>query len=186
MAVIDIVEWPAKVLETKSQKVENFDDELKTFVQNMHDTMDNAGGIGLAANQVGELRRVIVILIPWTDPPEGEKPFEEKKDWHDKRFTFINPVITRKQGKTKYMEGCLSFPEMFDFVNRAEEITVKYNDEQGDEFEFTCDGLMSICLQHEIDHIDGIVFINRMSRLKSGRIRKQMLMRAQARKIDTQ
>ena len=84
------------------------------------------------------------------------------------------------------MEGCLSFPEMFDFVNRAEEITVKYNDEQGDEFEFTCDGLMSICLQHEIDHIDGIVFINRMSRLKSGRIRKQMLMRAQARKIDTQ
>jgi peptide deformylase len=186
MAVIDVVEWPAKVLETRAKEVENFDADLKSFVKDMHETMDHAGGIGLAANQVGDLRRVIAILIPWADPEEGEEPFEAKKEWHDKRFTFINPVITAKNGKTKYMEGCLSFPEMFDFVNRAEEITVKYFDENGKEQELTCDGLMSICLQHEIDHIDGIVFINRMSRLKSGRIKKQMMIRAQARSIESE
>lgn len=184
MAVLDIVEWPAKVLETKAKDVEKFDADLKSFVQDMHDTMDKAGGIGLAANQVGDLRRVIVIQIPWAEPEEGEEAYEEKKNWHDKRFTFINPVITKKNGKTKYMEGCLSFPEMFDFVNRSAEITVEYKDENGKDQKLEADGLMSICLQHEIDHIDGIVFISRMSRLKSGKIKKQMLARAQTRKIN--
>ena len=116
MAVLEVVEWPAKVLETKSKEIEKFDADLKKFVKDMHETMDAAGGIGLAANQVGEEKRVIAILIPWAEPEDGEEAFEPKKDWHDKRFTFINPVITKKNGKTKYMEGCLSFPEQFDFV----------------------------------------------------------------------
>ena len=183
MAVLEIVEWPAKVLETKAKDVEQFDAKLKGFVADMHDTMDASGGIGLAANQVGELQRVITMLIPWVEPEEGETPFEPKKSWHDKRFTFINPVIKSQKGKTKYMEGCLSFPEQFDFVNRAAEVTIEYLDENGKQQTLEADGLLSICIQHEIDHIDGIVFISRMSRLKSGKIRKQMMMRAQARSM---
>lgn len=184
MSILDIVEWPAKVLETKSDTVEVFDNKLEQFISDMHDTMDNAGGIGLAANQVGQTKRVIVILIPWNEPGEDEVPFETKKNWHDKRFTFVNPVITKKSGRTKYLEGCLSFPEQYDFVNRAAEITVEYQDGTGEKHSLEADGLLSICLQHEIDHIDGIVFISRMSRLKSGKIKKQMYLRSQTRHID--
>lgn len=182
MAILDVVEWPAKVLETKAEPVTKFDEELKTFVANMKETMISANGIGLAANQVGDLRRVIVIQIPYVAPEEGENA-EEKRPWHDQEFVLINPEIVAKKGKIKYMEGCLSFPEMFDFVDRAAELTLKYFDENGNEKMVEADGLFSVCIQHEIDHIDGIVFIKRMSRLKSGRIKKKMMERASARAI---
>lgn len=176
MSLLKVVEWPAKVLETKSSDVTEFDDNLRTFVADMHETMDHSKGIGLAANQVNSLQRVLTMHIPWHDADEeeaGSAP-EEKKWWHDKRFTFINPVITKKSGKMKYMEGCLSFPEIYDYVDRAANITVRAKDEHGKEFEVEADGLFSVCLQHEIDHIDGIVFINRMSRLKNKMIRQKL------------
>jgi len=164
-----------KVLETRASEVTEFDEKLRTFVRDMHETMDDSNGIGLAANQVNSLQRVIAIRIPWQerDQEEGE-PSEDKKWWHDKRFTFINPVITKKSGKIKYMEGCLSFPEIFDYVDRAALVTVEAFDEHGKKFEIEADGLMAVCLQHEIDHIDGIVFINRMSRLKAQMIRRKI------------
>lgn len=174
MSLLKVVEWPAKVLETKSSDVTVFDDKLRTFVADMHETMDHSKGIGLAANQVNSLQRVLTMMIPWHDADEDESGREEKKWWHDKRFTFINPVITKKSGKMKYMEGCLSFPEIYDYVDRAANITVKAVDEHGKEFEVDADGLFSVCLQHEIDHIDGIVFINRMSRLKNKVIRQKL------------
>lgn len=179
VTVLNVVEWPAKVLETKAEDVKEFDDELRKFVEDMHETMRSAHGIGLAANQVGDLRRVITIEIPHSDNryEDEEEEETEKQWWHNKKFTFINPVITKKQGKISAQEGCLSFPEIFDFVDRAAEVWVEAYDENGEKFDVHATGLFSICLQHEIDHIDGIVFINRMSRLKSMRIRKKIMRR---------
>lgn len=186
MTVLDVVVWPAKVLETKASDVTVFDEDLKTFVQNMHETMQSANGIGLAANQVGDLRRVITIEIPFGgNKYEDEVEDETKEWWHDKKFTFINPVIVKKAGKIKYQEGCLSFPEIYDFVDRAAEVWVKAKDENGKEFEVHATGLLAVCLQHEIDHIDGIVFINRMSRLKSNMIRKKIARRGQIETTET-
>lgn len=173
MARLEVVEWPAKVLETPAETVTKFDESFRLFVEDMHETMKASGGIGLAANQVGDLRRVLTIQIPFVASEDEEA--EERKWWHDKKFTFVNPVIFKKEGLIKWQEGCLSFPEMYDFVDRAAEIWVKAQDENGKEFEVHADELFSVCLQHEIDHIDGIVFFKRMSRLKAERIRSKML-----------
>lgn len=173
MARLEVVEWPAKVLETPAETVTKFDESFRLFVEDMHETMKASGGIGLAANQVGDLRRVLTIQIPFVASEDADA--EERKWWHDKKFTFVNPVIVKKEGIIKWQEGCLSFPEMYDFVDRAAEVWVKAQDENGKEFEVHADELFSVCLQHEIDHIDGIVFFKRMSRLKAERIRSKML-----------
>jgi peptide deformylase len=174
VTILKVVEWPAKVLSTPAAPVEKFDAELAKFVRNMHETMSHAKGIGLAANQVGDLRRVLVINIPWhDDDAEGEAP-EIKEWWHDKSFTIINPKITKIQNKTRYMEGCLSFPEMYDYVQRSSEVWLDFQDETGKKHSIHATGLLAICLQHEIDHLDGIVFIDRMSRLKANSIKKKM------------
>lgn len=173
MSVLDIVIWPAKVLETRASEVTKFDADFKKFVADMHETMQASGGIGLAANQVGDLRRVITMEIPWADNKYAEQ--EEKQEWwHNKKFTFVNPVITKKAGKFKYQEGCLSFPEIYEFVDRAAEVWVTAKDENGKEFEVHATGLFAVCMQHEIDHIDGVVFIERMSRLKANMVRKKV------------
>lgn len=184
MSVLDIVVWPAKVLETRAQEVAKFDAGLKAFVADMHETMAASGGIGLAANQVGDLRRVITMQIPFGDNQYEDQ--EEKREWwHDKKFTFINPVITKKAGKFKYQEGCLSFPDIYEFVERAAEVWVKACDENGKEFEVHATGLFAVCIQHEIDHIDGIVFIDRMSRLKANMVRKKIQRRGSLEAVET-
>lgn len=173
MTVLKIVTWPATVLETRSVEVTTFGESLRQFVADMQETMADEGGIGLAANQVGNLRRVVVIRIPWDNSRYSEQE-EKQEPWHNKAFTFINPVIKQKSGKCKWQEGCLSFPGIFEYVDRAAEVTVSAKDEFGKVFELSAGGLMAICLQHEIDHIDGIVFINRMTRLKSSLVRKKL------------
>lgn len=177
MSVLEVVEWPAKILETKSEEVRDFGPDLQSFVKDMNETMDHAGGIGLAANQVNVAKRIIVIHITYTAPKPGEEDPEPREPWHDKRYVFINPKIVKKAGKIRWQEGCLSFPEIFDFVDRAEEVWVEAQDEHGKPFQLHANGLMAVCLQHEIDHIDGIVFINRMSRLKSSMIRQKIARR---------
>lgn len=174
MTVRDIIEWPAPVLSQKSEEVTDFGSEIKTLVADMHETMAHAGGIGLAANQVNVAKRVLVITIPYKKSKYAEDEEETEQPWHNKAWTFINPKIIKLAGKTRYQEGCLSFPEIYDFVDRAEEIWIEAFDENGKKFEFHAHGLMAICLQHEIDHIDGIVFINRMSRLKRSLISQKM------------
>ena len=176
MSILDVVEWPAEVLETRAKEVETFDAKFQEFVKNMHETMDHASGIGLAANQVGSLDRVMVIYIPHVQSRYEEEQ-EEKRPWHDVRYTFVNPVITKRSGRMKGQEGCLSFPEVFDFVERDSEITVEALNEKGEKFTVEADGLFSVCIQHEIDHLDGVVFFERMSRLKQRNIKKKMLKR---------
>ena len=178
MAKLKIVEWPATVLETKAQPVTEFDDELVKFVGDLHETMTQAKGIGLAANQVDVLKRVIAIHIPFVDEVivEGHQKVEqnEKKWWHDQSFTLINPEIKHKEGGTTYQEGCLSFPEIYEHIRRSEKVVVRAQDVQGKHFEVEADGLFAICLQHEIDHIDGVVFLNRMSLLKRNMAKRQI------------
>lgn len=171
MSVLKVVEWPAKVLETRAEEVTVFDSEFRKFVQDMFLSMEEHEGIGLAANQVGVLKRVFVIEIPFVGPDADSN---EPQWWHNKRFTFVNPVITKKSGKFKYREGCLSFPEIYDYVERPSHVTVTAQDENGVEFTVEASGLFAICIQHELDHLDGIVFINRMSRLKVAAIRKEL------------
>ena len=107
--MLEIVKWPAKVLETRAETVEVFDDEFRTFVENMKKTMEANKGIGLAANQVGVLKRVFIVQIPFHENDQGGEEAEVKRDWHNKTFVFVNPEIVAKSGKVKSMEGCLSF-----------------------------------------------------------------------------
>jgi len=177
MTVMKVVEWPAKVLETKSVDVTEFNDELRQYVRDMNETMDEANGIGLASNQVGVAKRVIVIHIPHQESRYKDQEEEKLEPWHNKRWVFINPVITKKAGIIRWQEGCLSFPEIYEFVDRAAEVWVTAKDENGQEFEVHANGLFAVCIQHEIDHIDGIVFINRMGKLKSSIVRKKIAKR---------
>lgn len=173
MSLLEVLTWPHPILDTKSEEVTTFDEKLRQFVADMHETMHKTKGIGLAANQVGVLQRVLTIHIPFTKSDEESQT--EKKWWHDKSFTFINPVIVKASSqKISYMEGCLSFPDVYDYVGRSATVEVKACDEFGKEFSVEADGLFAICLQHEIDHIDGIVFFKRMSRLKANLIQKKM------------
>lgn len=175
MSILPIITWPSKVLESKAAEVVVFDKALQDLARNMHSTMDLEGGIGLAANQVNVLQRVLTIFIPHNKEKYGDDE-NDVSWWHNKRFTLVNPVITKKKGgAVRSVEGCLSFPEIFDFVERAADVEVRAQDEFGKELTFEADGLFSICLQHEIDHLDGIVFTDRMSRLKANSIRKKMM-----------
>jgi peptide deformylase len=172
MSVLSVLQWPNPLLETKAQEVKEFDDSLREFVASLYDTMHFHRGIGLAANQVGILKRVFVIEIPHDrcDDHDCDGPLW----WHNKKFTFINPIIQKKQGKTKEMEGCLSFPDIYEWVDRSDVVTVKAFDEFGKEFQVDATGLFSVCIQHELDHLDGLVFINRMSRLKASLVKKKI------------
>jgi len=178
---LDIVKWPATVLATKAKPVQDVSDEIKSLVTNMHETMKSSGGIGLAANQVGVLSRIIVIKIPFDskEPSSADTSpdaiVETEQWWHNKSFTLINPqIVTHSSTKVKSYEGCLSFPDIYEYIPRFEKVTVKYLDENADTQEVEADGLFSICLQHEIDHLDGITFIKRMSRLKSSLVKKKL------------
>ena len=180
MAVMEVIHWPAQVLETPAQVVEDFNEDLKMLACDMHETMDAAGGIGLAANQVNVLKQIIVIHIPWQEPTRARKPWhkqslERKQPWHDQRYTLVNPEIVEFQGEIQALEGCLSFPGNMDYVGRYREVTVSYQDVEGHRHSITCDGLMSVCLQHEIDHIRGVVFLERMDERMAEKIRQKML-----------
>ena len=159
MAKLDILHFPDKRLRSKAREISNIDDKLRSFIDDMFETMYEAPGIGLAATQVNYHHRVMVIDVS-----------EEK----DQPLCFINPVITHKEGVELMQEGCLSVPGFYEDVERAEAITVKALDKQGEPFELTTDGLLAVCIQHEIDHLDGKLFVDYLSPLKRNRIRKKL------------
>ncbi|OUR83496.1 peptide deformylase [Cycloclasticus sp. 46_120_T64] len=159
MAKLDILHFPDKRLRTKAREINNIDDKLRSFIDDMFETMYEAPGIGLAATQVNFHHRVMVIDVS-----------EEK----DQPLCFINPVITHKEGVELMQEGCLSVPGFYEDVERAEAISVKALDKQGEPFELTTDGLLAVCIQHEIDHLDGKLFVDYLSPLKRNRIRKKL------------
>lgn len=164
MAILPIKIAPDPVLKAKAQLVAEVNDEVRQLLDDMLDTMYNAHGIGLAANQVGVLKRVIVVDVEHNNDHEPGKPIK-----------LVNPEIIKVSDELfTYQEGCLSFPQQYADVDRPKVITVRYLDENGKQQELEADGLLATCIQHEIDHIDGINFVDHISRLKREMIIKKL------------
>lgn len=159
MSTLNILHFPDPKLRQKATPVAEVDDSIRTLVDDMLETMYAAPGIGLAAVQVEVLKRVIVIDIS-----------EDK----DRPQCFINPEIIDSSGDEKMEEGCLSVPGIYEPVARAKEITVHYLDRDGKTQELTVEGLLSVCIQHEMDHLEGKLFVDYLSEMKRNRIRKKM------------
>lgn len=159
MALLSILKYPDDRLHTVAKPVAQIDDRIRTLVQDMAETMYEARGIGLAATQVNVHERVVVIDLS-----------EERNNL----LVLINPTITHKEGETTYEEGCLSVPGIYDTVSRAERITVEALNEQGEAFTLETDGLLAICIQHELDHLLGKVFVEYLSTLKQNRIKTKL------------
>lgn len=165
---LTLVKYPNKILETKADEVTEFGTELKKLCDDMHAFLETNGGIGLAANQVGISKQVLVIHIPYS----ADKYAIEKERYHDRKFTIINPKIVSKKGRTTAREGCLSFPGLYDWVPRGKEVIIEGKDIEGRWMRLGGYGLLAICLQHEIDHLNGKVFIDRMSAPKRAKYKK--------------
>ena len=153
MAVLEILKYPHLLLKKRSIEVDGIDDGVKKLIQDMTETMYRANGIGLAACQVGILRRVIVVDVSPLDPQHG-------------LFVLINPEIISEEGEIEYEEGCLSVPDCLEKVRRREKVRVRGISPDGKEIEVAGEGILAFALQHEIDHINGIVILDRISRLK--------------------
>ena len=160
MALLDILVYPDPRLRRKALPVEFVDNEIRQLIHDMAETMYQAPGIGLAAPQVNVSKRVVVI---------------DHSEERNELLVFINPVIHSRRGETETEEGCLSVPGIVEPVKRAEEITLTALDSEGRKGEITASGILAVCLQHELDHLDGKVFVDYLSRLKRERIRKQLL-----------
>jgi peptide deformylase len=159
MAIRTILHYPDPRLRQAAQPVTSVDDEIRQLIDDMAETMYAAPGIGLAAVQVNVAQRVVVI-----DLSETRNALQ----------VFINPEIIERDGKQVFEEGCLSVPGIYDEVERAQHIRGRALDRAGHPFEFEAVGLLATCIQHEIDHLDGVVFVDYLSRLKQTRIRKKI------------
>ena len=159
MTVLNVLHYPDERLRTIAKPVPAVTPEIKQLVKDMLETMYDENGIGLAATQVNVHLRVVVIDLS-----------EERND----PLVFINPEIIAHDGETSYEEGCLSVPQNYASVSRAENVTIKAQDIEGNWFELKADGLLAICLQHELDHLIGKLFIDYLSPLKRERIRKKL------------
>lgn len=159
MPILNVLCFPDPRLRLKAAAVIEVNDEIRTLVDDMFETMYGAPGIGLAAVQVNILKRVIVIDIS-----------EDKSEPQ----CFINPEIVESHGSEKMEEGCLSVPGIYEPVTRAESVNVRYLDRDGNNAEMDADGLLGVCIQHEIDHLDGKLFVDYLSEMKRNRIRKKM------------
>lgn len=166
MAILDILSYPDPRLHTVAKPVKEFDAALRRLIDDMAETMYDAPGIGLAATQVNHHIQLLIIDISETK---------------DQLQVFINPKITSKDGVQEYEEGCLSVPGIYDSVTRAEKVTVEALDKDGKPFMLEAHGLLSVCIQHEIDHLLGKVFVEYLSPLKRNRIKNKMLKQKRAR-----
>ncbi|QIG80584.1 peptide deformylase [Stakelama tenebrarum] len=167
MAILPIVEVPDPRLKTVSTPVEGVDDEVRKLIEDMFDTMYDAPGIGLAAIQVGVPKRIVVMDLQEEEDEDG-KPIREPR-------VFINPeILDPAEDMSLYTEGCLSVPEQFAEVERPARCRVKWLDENGAEHDEVFEGLLATCIQHEMDHLEGIVFIDHLSRLKRQMILKKL------------
>jgi len=167
MALLPIIEVPDPRLKQISTPVEAVTDETRALIADMFETMYAAPGIGLAAVQVGVPQRVLVIDLQEPVPSGAEGPEEGGGEPVRDPRVFINPqIITHSDNEVPYTEGCLSVPDQYAEVDRPETIRARWLDEQGVQHEEEITGLLAVCLQHEMDHLEGILFIDRLSRLK--------------------
>ena len=155
MALLNILEYPDPRLKKVASRVTAFTPEIERLVADMAETMYAAPGVGLAATQVDVHKRIIVIDI---------------SDTKDQLRVFVNPDLVAADGEAECEEGCLSVPGYYDKVVRAATVTVRAQDARGETFEIAADGLLAVCIQHEMDHLDGKVFVERLSPLKRARL----------------
>ncbi len=160
MTILDILHYPDKRLRTVAKPVAKVDDRIKKLVTDMFETMYEAPGIGLAATQVNVHKQVIVIDV------SADK---------DQPLCLINPEILSEEGVEKSDEGCLSVPEVYEAVERAEKVTIKAMNENGEEYTLQADELLAVCIQHEMDHLKGKLFVDYLSPLKRQRVKKRLL-----------
>jgi peptide deformylase len=160
---LTIVEYPDKRLRQKSSDVKVFDKKLHELLDAMYPIMMNTNGIGLAAIQVAKPIRALILNIPDED---GEQPKENLLE-------IINPVITQQDGETVYQEGCLSVPKFYEDIKRFETISINYQDRDGNTKTLEADGLLAIAIQHEIDHLEGVLFIDKLSYARRKKFEKE-------------
>ena len=163
MALLKILHYPDPRLHIVAKPVDKLDEHIRKLAADMAETMYAAPGIGLAATQVDHHLQMLVLDV---------------SENHDQLMTFINPQIVEADGETVYEEGCLSVPGIFEEVTRAERVKVRALNLSGEPFELEADGLLAICIQHEIDHLKGKVFVEYLSRLKQDRIKQKLVKRS--------
>ena len=161
MTVREVLTYPDARLRSKALPVQMVDDEVRWLIDDMIETMYAASGIGLAANQVGVLKRIVVMDVSY---PDGEPDI----------MVLINPEIVDREGEITWEEGCLSFPQVREEVTRSARVEIKALNRDGEPFEIDAVELLAVALQHEIDHLDGILFPDRLSLLKKRMIYRQM------------
>jgi peptide deformylase len=161
--ILPIVTYPDKRLKEVSQPVETFDAELHTFLDDMYETMIASNGIGLAAIQVARPIRALIINL------SDEEGNQSKEDL----IEVINPVIVKAEGSTFYQEGCLSVPGFYEDVERYETVTLKYHDRHGEEHTIDADGLFAVAIQHEMDHLEGKLFIEKLAYARRKKFEKE-------------
>jgi peptide deformylase len=173
--VREIVVYPDKRLKIISKEVENFDGALHDLLDDMYETMRSRNGVGLAAIQIGADVRALIINVPLEDK-DGDS-YGEDHDENDQpkenTLEMINPVIVEKEGSEKFQEGCLSIPGVYEDVERAKHVKVEYVDRHGEKQTIEDDGFLAIAMQHEIDHLDGKVFIEKLSYIKRKKFEKE-------------
>lgn len=159
MAVLDILHFPDPRLREIAQPVDSIDPDLQSFIDDLLETMYDAPGVGLAATQVGVAKRVAVM---------------DCSEDRDRPIVMINPEIAAREEPVEVDEGCLSVPEHYDRVTRHKRVTLRAQDRHGEPYELEAEGLLAQCIQHEIDHLDGGLYIDQLSRLKRERIRRKL------------
>jgi peptide deformylase len=159
MSILPILIYPDERLHKVAKKVDLITESIRKLIKNMAETMYAAPGVGLAATQIDVHLRIIVIDVSET---------------HDQLLELINPELINSEGESKCEEGCLSVPGIYDKVERAEKITIKALNGKGEEFTLNAEGLLSVCIQHEMDHLQGKVFVEHLSHLKQVRIRAKL------------
>ena len=160
MTILNILKYPDQRLYKVAREVKVVNNEIKTLISDMAETMYEAHGIGLAATQVDFHQRIIIIDIS-----------EDKNNL----LVLINPILLESKGEEFNQEGCLSVPEVFEKVKRADWIKISAIDINGKKFELEADGLLAVCIQHEMDHLEGKVFVDYLSNLKKNRIKKKLI-----------
>jgi peptide deformylase len=165
MAIRTILQYPDPRLRVKASRVERVTPELRKLIDDMAETMYAAPGVGLAATQIGEPHRIFIVDVASEDQPS-------------ELLVFINPEIITTQGEQLWPEGCLSFPGVTEDIKRCETVTVRAQDREGKVFERSADGLLAVAIQHENDHLDGVLMIDRMGVLKKRIVHRKMQKRA--------
>lgn len=161
--ILPILSYPNPSLKQRSSEVAEFDEKLHTLLEDMYETMLSKEGVGLAGIQVGIAQRILIINIPR----------EDKKQYKEDLLEIINPKITKKNGEIFFTEGCLSIPNFYEDVMRFDEIEIDYQDRFGNPKTLQAQGYLAVAIQHEMDHLEGILFVDRLSMMKRKKFDKE-------------